>query len=174
MLGKKKKSALEQFQKNAAGDYVYTGKHYGFVSGEKSRKRALVELWVLSGAMGACSLGAGMFPAPGTVNTFYVLIPMAAAMISAMAALWALGQLSAGGDPLKEYVYEASVVKLPGRLMAVTVFSVLMMACELLYLILNGGWGRAVIGVLVLEAAAAVLAQVTKRTFSCLEWQENG
>lgn len=174
MLGKKKKSALEQFQKNAAGEYIYTGKHYGFVRQKKSRKWALLELWGLGAAMTGCSLGPGMFPAPGTVNTFYVLIPMAAGMIAAMAFLWALGQLSVEGDPMKEYVYEASVIKMPGRLTAVTVFSVLTILCEMLFLCLNGGWGLPVVGVLLLEAGAAMLAQVTKRTLSGLEWQGKG
>lgn len=174
MLGKKKKSALEQYQKNAAGEYIYTGKTLSYVDTGKSRKRAMIELGCLTGGMTLCSIGVGLFPAPGTVNTFYVLIPMILEIILSFACLWAVGQMVTGGDPMKEYVYDASVKPLPGRLMAVTLFSGLTVVCELLYLILNGGWGIPVMGVLVLELAAGVLAQVTKRTLSGLKWRENG
>lgn len=174
MLGKKKKSALEQYQKNAAGEYIYTGKTLRYVEAGKSRKSAMLELGVLSGGMVLCSIGAGLFPAPGTVNTFYVLIPMMLEMILSFACLWAVGQMVTGGDPMKEYVYDASVKPLPGRLMATTVFALLTVLCEMLYLILNGGWCATVMAVLLLEAGAGALAQVTKRTISSLKWQEIG
>lgn len=174
MLGKRKKSALEQYQKNAAGEYIYTGKTLSYVDTGKSRKKAMIELGCLTGGMTLCSIGVGLFPAPGTVNTFYVLIPMILEIILSFTCLWAVGQMVTGGDPMKEYVYDASVKPLPGRLTATMVFALLTVLCEIIYLILNGGWGAAVMAVLLLEGAAAGLAQVTKRTISGLEWREKG
>ena len=38
---------LEYFQRNAAGEYIYTGAHMTYVAEGKSRKRLLAELWTL-------------------------------------------------------------------------------------------------------------------------------
>lgn len=174
MLGKGKKSSLEQYQRNAAGEYIYTGKYFTCTADGTTRRRTLFQLWLLMGAMAGGSVAVGLFPAPGTTNTFYVLIPMVAEIILAMSCLWALGQLSAGGEPLKEYVYGVSVKKLPGRLTAVTVLAGLTALMELLYLLLNGGWGAAVMAVLGLEGLAAGLSLWAKYLISTLKWVEKG
>ena len=62
MSRKKKHSGLEYFQRNAAGEYIYTGKHMSYVSAEKSRKRLLLELWGLGTAGTACLLAGGFLP----------------------------------------------------------------------------------------------------------------
>ena len=58
----KRHSKLEYFQRNAAGEYIYTGKHMSYVSTEKSRKRLLLELGGLGTAGTICLLLSGCLP----------------------------------------------------------------------------------------------------------------
>ncbi len=171
MIRKSRKSALEHYQVNAGGEYVYTGKYLKYQNTGKSRKRALLELWGVAAAMTACVITCGCIPAPGMVNTFYVLIPLMAEIVLAVTCLWALGQITAEGDPMKEYVYEDSVKKLPGRFLATAVFAGITILTELLFLILSGGMGLLAAVVLLLQAAALALALLGRRLMGKTRWE---
>lgn len=173
MIRKNRKSALEHYQVNAGGEYVYTGKYLRYQQQEKSRKQALTGLWALCIPMAAAAVACGCIPAPGMVNTFYVLLPLMVEIVLVISCLWSLGQITAGGDPMKEYVYRDSVEKLPGRLVAVMVFAGITTAAELLYLILEGGFGLSVGVVLGLQVLVFALAMWAKKNISQMKWTEN-
>ena len=122
----KRHSKLEYFQRNAAGEYIYTGKHMSYVSTEKSRKRLLLELWGLGTAGTICLLLSGFLPLRSFRGCFYVLLPYMIALVAAISCLWTIGELTGGGDPLRQYVHDATVLKLPGRAM---VSAVAALAC---------------------------------------------
>lgn len=174
MIRKSRKSALEHYQVNAGGEYIYTGGYMAYVEQGKTRKRALLELWVIAGGMAAGAVACGCIPAPGAQNTFYVLIPLMVSIITAIACLWTLGQVTTGGDPMKEYVYRDSVLKMQGRFIAAASFAGLTVLTELLYLILSGGWGVAALAVVVLEALVCGFGILGKRLFLTLVWQKTG
>ena len=174
MIRKNRKSALEHYQVNAGGEYIYTGSYMAYVDQGKPRKRALLELWAIAGGMAVGAVACGCIPAPGTQNTFYVLIPLMVSIITAIACLWTLGQVTAGGDPMKEYVYRDSVEKMQGRFVAAASFAGLTALTELLYLILSGGWGVAALAVVILEALVCGFGIHGKRLFSAIEWQKSG
>lgn len=174
MIRKSRKSALEHYQVNAGGEYIYTGGYMAYVEQAKPRKQALTELWALAGAMGIGAVACGCIPAPGTQNTFYVLIPLMISIITAIACLWTLGQITAGGDPMKEYVYRDSVEKMQGRFSAAAFFAGLTALMELVHLLLSGGWCASALAVVLLEAAVCGLGIFGKRLFSALVWGKSG
>lgn len=138
MNRRKKHSRLEHFQRNAAGDYVYTGAYVSYASTEKSRKRLLLELWGLVAVGTACLLACGFLPVKSFNGCFYVLLPYIASLITAISCLWAVGVLTSGGDPLRQYVHDATVLKLPGRSIVSAVAALACMLGEGIYCIQNG------------------------------------
>ena len=143
MSRKKRQSKLEYFQRNAAGEYIYTGKHLTYVSTEKSRKSLLLELWGLGIAGTVCLLACGFLPLRSFRGCFYVLVPYIVALIAAFSCLWTIGELAGGGDPLRQYVHEATVLRLPGRAMVSAVAALIGMLGEVVSCILNGADGTA-------------------------------
>lgn len=174
MIRKSRKSALEHYQVNAGGEYIYTGSYMAYVDRGKPRKRALGELWAVAGGMGIGAVVCGCIPAPGTQNTFYVLIPLMISIITAIACLWTLGQVTGGGDPMKEYVYRDSVEKMQGRFSSAAFFAGLTALAELVYLTLSSQWCAAALAVVLLQVAVCGLGIFGKRLFSTLVWQKSG
>ena len=138
----KRHSKLEYFQRNAAGEYIYTGKHMSYVSTEKSRKCLLLELWVLGIAGTVCLLLCGFLPLRSFRGCFYVLLPYIVALIAAFSCLWTIGELAGGGDPLRQYVHDATVLKLPGRAMVSAVAALACISGEIVSCALNGADGE--------------------------------
>lgn len=175
MIRRKRRAYLDHFTKTASGEYVYAGGYYAFQDAGKSRKRALAELWICWGCATAAILAGGCIPAPGVGSCAYVLIPYVAAVIAAFSMLWAVGQLTAGGDPLREYVYRDSVEKLPRRSLATAVCALLALAGEGVYLALHSGqagaaWGA---GFLALMAVSAGAALWCRSAILRLKWTKN-
>ena len=78
-----RRAYLEDFQKTATGEYVYTGKLHYYETQGLERRQALLRLWLLTGAIAAAVVVSGCVPAAGMSNTFYVLLPYAGALLSA-------------------------------------------------------------------------------------------
>lgn len=176
---KRRRAYLESFRKNEEGTYEYAGNVYEFQgtgSRENELRRELVKFWgaglVLMGSLAA----AGCISAPGMGNCFYVLLPYAAALMSGVSTLWALCRLTSGSNPLKEYVYEASVVKMPGRTV-LTIFCIAMsMMGELVYICFHG-IGEMTAGFcifMVLNLLAAVCAMMMRRQILGMRWKKYG
>ena len=176
MSRKKKHSKLEYFQRNAAGEYIYTGKHMAYVPQGKSRKRLLGELWTL-GVVGAiCLLSSGFLPLGSFRGCFYVLIPYIAALLAAISCLWTISELTGGGDPLRQYVHDATVLKLPGRAMLSAVAALLCMLGEGLYCILHGidGGAGTLAAFFLLECIGAAAMVLLFRCIRGAVWQLEG
>lgn len=111
---RKGKEYLDDFHKDLNGNYQYTGA-YDRYCGAMPRKKAMALLWLLCGGAFAALAVAGFVPAPGAMNRFYVLLPYMVALVVQISAVWALVRLTAGGDPLRRYVREQTVDKMPLR-----------------------------------------------------------
>ncbi len=109
-----------------------------FVPKGCSRKKLLASLWAEGLLAFGLTLAGGCIPVSGLNHCFYVLIPYIAALILCGALLWAIGQLSLAGDPMREYLYQETVKSIPGRAMAAAVCSILSVVGYLLFLCLNG------------------------------------
>ena len=101
---------------------------------------------------------AGMVPAPGAMQQFYVLLPYAGALVAGISAVWALARMSRGGARLRSYVYEETVAKLPLRCLLTGVFAALAAVGECMDVFLNGGQEAIRYAVLFTALAAAAAA----------------
>lgn len=173
MSRKKRRSKLELFQRNAAGEYIYTGGHMRYADAHKTRRRMLAELWA-SGALGTlCFLAGGFLPVPGFTGCFYVLGPYVAALIAAAGSLWTLGELTGAGDPIRQYAYDATVLRLPVWSMIAGIAGGLCLLGEGLYLIRNGGGLGTAAAFLALEAAGTMAMLLFRGVICRSRWQEN-
>ena len=172
----KHREYLGDYQKDASGKYVYTGKLYAYGSENgKTRRRAYTELWILSIAAFAAVIVCGFMYVPGMTRCAYVLIPYAAGLISGGSVLWGVINLTVGGDPMERMDYESTVLKIPGRALACAVCTAITVICEAVYLILNGiGAYAAVYTVLffLLECISCGSAILIRTFVRSLEWTE--
>lgn len=159
---------------SAAGEYVYDGEHYTYLNKGKTRPRALAELWALTAACAAAAVVSGCLNASGAGNCVYVLLPYVLEVAFAGSLVWGLARLTSGGEPLRGYVYEATIPKLPGRAAACAVAAGLGFLGEGVYLLLNGFGGKtaASIAYLALKPVCAGLALLLRRSLRGLEWQK--
>lgn len=172
--GKKRKGRrayLEDFQKTASGEYVYTGSHYAYVEQGMTFRRSMAVRWLLGGGTAALALLGGCIPVPGMTGGFFVLMPYIAAVLSAVSVLWAVARLAYWGSPLREYVYQKTVAALPGRCVLVAVFAALTLAGEAAYLPLKGtdGVATAFIVLFFVSQAGALGCALGLRRFERLQ-----
>ena len=138
---KKKKgraARADLYVPQAGGGFRYIGKYYRFAEGQELtvKKWTLIRT-ALCVITGLAVLGSGLLNSPGMHNTAYVIIPFMGSFICAVAMIWAAGRAAYHGVPLKEYVFDATVLRLKGLTIAQAVFSVLAAAGEILFLFLS-------------------------------------
>lgn len=143
MPGEKKKrwnrrAYLDDFQKTATGEYAYTGILHYYQDEGMPRRKALTILWALTAVMALTVLTAGCVPAAGMQSTAYVVLPYAGALLSTASVVWLMCRLSAGGDPLRDYVYRATVRQFAPRSILTIVFAACALLGDVVYLILHG------------------------------------
>ena len=147
-----------------------------YVSTEKSRKRLLLELWGLGTAGTICLLLSGFLPLRSFRGCFYVLLPYMIALVAAISCLWTIGELTGGGDPLRQYVLDATVLKLPGRAMVSAVAALACISGEIVSCALNGADGEigALIAFFLLLAVGAGAMVLLRRRIRGAVWQITG
>ena len=149
---------LNDFRRDVNGSYLYQGSYRRYTGSMPYAKlRGL--LWALCGGALAALAVAGMVPAPGAMQQFYVLLPYAGALVASISAVWALARMSRGGARLRSYVHDETVAKLPLRCLLAGVFAALAAAGECLDVFLNSGqnaiWYAVLFTLLAAGAAAA-------------------
>lgn len=114
MANRKKKHAyLDDFEKDLNGNYQYRGAYYHY-TGTVPRGRALARLWLLCGGGAVLVVAAGMVPGATASAPAVLLLPYMVGVLAAGYVLYNLGRMTAGGDPLRAYMYEQTTQKLPG------------------------------------------------------------
>lgn len=121
---KRRRAYLEQFRRDVEGRYLYEGSFRRY-TGKLPLRRALAGLWLLCAGALAALLAAGTVPAPAAMQQFYVLLPYAGALVACVSAVWTLARLTAGGDPLRSYLYDQTAARLPGRCLLAAVLAAL-------------------------------------------------
>ena len=132
----------------------------------KSRRRLLAELWALGIGGGICLLAGGFLPVESFRGCVYVLLPYIAALVAAISCLWTISELTGGGEPMRQYVHDATVLKLPGRAMIAAVAAVLCILGQVIYCILHGGGINGVLLTFFLLEGAGAAAMVL--LFRCI------
>lgn len=179
MDGKEKKTPkrwayLNAFALDDEGNYGYCGASYAYNSATISRKRFLVRLWTAGILAAGAVIAAGCIPAPGMDNSFYVILPYVGEVAFAGSLIWALVRMTAAGDPLRSYIYESTVEKIPGRAVATMVFAGIGLVGGIVNLILRGVqhpiWS--IIMFFVLKLLAGISTYVIKSSIMCVEWRK--
>lgn len=170
---KGRRAHLDDFYRDVSGEYQYVGKLRRY-RGEIPYEQVKTRLGVLIAALCLAVLGVGALPAPSMLGTgsFYVILPYIAELVGAFLCAWAAIRLISGGEELRNYVYEATVEKLPSRLAVTAVFAAASVVGNVLYLILKGFGGKAFLSllVIVLHLAAAAAAVLAFRFLRTLRW----
>ena len=124
MAGKKRRSYLDDFQKDVTGEYHYTGAHYRY-AGAMEYRRLRRSLWLCCGCGFALVLAAGCLPGATAGAAWYVTLPTMLALVAAGVLLWTIAQWSRGGMTLRAYVHARTVRRLPAE----TVIAAAMAVC---------------------------------------------
>lgn len=170
---KGRRAYLNDFEENGEGNYEYRGERYVFVGEEQERKRILRTLMILCALVLVLSLAEGCLPVPGLSWTAYVLIPYAAEIAGAVSCCLAAGRLLTGEYPLRAYVYQSTVKKLPLRTGLTAAAALAVLLLETVYLILNGSGGQTgyIVYFYVLQTAALGCALALFHTQKQMRWE---
>lgn len=170
--GRGRRTHLDDFVPTADGGYRYTGQTHPYRDDRLTRRQALARLWALAAVQAGAVAAAGCLRAPGLANTPYVILPYVGSLLSAVGVLWLMGRLTAGGDPLPDYVYVATVGRFGARGMLALAGPAVSAGGEALYLALHGpGPGlAAAIGFLACQGLAAAAGGVWRAVGQNLRW----
>jgi len=170
---KGRRAYLDDFYRDVSGEYHYTGALRRY-EGTEPYRQAVTRVGVLAGIMALAMVLVGLIPAPSMlgIGNFYVVLPYIAELVGAALSVWAAIRMIAGGAELRNYVYEATVEKLPNRLEMTAVFAAVCVAGNVLYLILKGFGGRVIasLAVILLHGAVIAAALLLKKHLSTLRW----
>lgn len=166
-----KKSYLNDFIKNADGDYIYNGMHYEWVS-PQPRKNHLVKLWAEAVTAAAMVIICGILPGQGMLNSFYVIIPYILEFCFTVLTLYALYRLTSGGIRLREYIYSAAVLKLPMRTYLIAINAAITFAAELVYVILHSSATIFSVdgAIILLQLVVSALGYIIHRQIDEIHW----
>lgn len=168
----KKRAYLNDFKKNSEGRYEYQGKIFECKGGKVQLTRVKYRMWMAYAFVIICAIAGGCIPAPGLVDTFYVILPYALGLMAAISLGWALCRLSCAGDQLKAYIYDVTVKKIPHRAVLTIILNTASVIGMLIYLLVHredSGIAWCIIFV-VLELIVCVGAVGVFKIAGKLEW----
>ncbi len=167
---KKKRAYLDDFEKDLNGNYQYRGAHYHY-AGEQPRGKAMTGLWALCGGGAVLVVAAGLVPGATAYAPFWLLLPYMAGLLAAVYAVYLLVRLTAAGNPLRAYIHEQTVQKLPGSCMLAAVLAAITAAAQLVQLALAGQSLPARLVFTLLQAAAVAAYVLANKRFKALKYE---
>ena len=164
-----RRAYLEDFHRNVAGEYIYTGPTHTWVS---PRGKSLAKLWLCGIGGLVAALAAGCIPDCRMEQRPWALIPYVLALLFAGIQIWKLYRLTDGGDPVRDYVWKASVKPLPVLGILTAALAGIAAAAELVNLLLPGFDGKILAAILyiLLELLVLVTALFLRRWVLRLKW----
>lgn len=100
---------LKNFVKDDKGEWIYAGDHYRYVNeavGEKKMHKRLL-MWSLVSVAGAA--GGGLIKAPGTIDAWYIILPLALTLLFSAIMLYKSISLYFCKSPIRDYDYKSNV-----------------------------------------------------------------
>ena len=168
-----KRDHLKDFYQDVTGKYIYGGAHYVSGMPQADYKQLVRKLWLCAGSALLGLILAGCIPAAGMGEGFWVLPFYLGEIISTIMVCWSLWEFTGGGDPIRAYVYEANVDKIPRRCEFGMVFGILCLAGFLLHLLVSG-MGKAALWATVLFVVIQFVAVVglfyVKKLLQSVKW----
>ena len=136
----KRRYYLNDFKIGADGKYEYRGKLYSFGGDDRERKRHLARLLSCCIVSLASAVLSEVFPRdnrPEGVFDFPVIFWLIQ-FLFAFLSVWATARIVFSGEPLREYVYLATVRRLPKYALVCAVSSALTLIAWIVYLLIFG------------------------------------
>lgn len=161
-----RRAYLQYFTPTLNG-YEYTGPVCRCQNPPRERKRLLWQQGGCCAVMVVMAVTAGCLPAPGTTNCFYVLLPYLWVLSAVILTCWGFGQLAVGGEPIRRYVYDRSLPKLPFRLGFTMAGAVLTLAGETFYLLMGADDGKVWAAALFIACQGGILAAAFTMRWLC-------
>ena len=124
-----------QFTRGAGGEMVYIGRHYSYQGDERSYRQSMRLRMVLAAIMGVAQVAGGLMPIPALYNTWYVIAPYMLTFFAVVSLVWAVCRLSYWGNPLREYVYDATIKQLPIRTILAMILSMCTLCGQIVYVV---------------------------------------
>ena len=179
MAGEKRRGRrahLRDFKLNGKGEYVYTGKYMAWPGDEKDYRRHMVFFAVMAFVMISMTFAAECLASVPMSRYPLTAVFWFAQMVPVCLTVYAVCKMIAGRNPMRSYVYDASVGKLPGRALFSLIFSGICALWECVYLIINGpkenlfcNVARPVMSAFCACAAAALYLRIKK-----IVWEKSG
>ncbi|MBQ1505392.1 MAG: hypothetical protein IIZ48_01335 [Erysipelotrichales bacterium] len=169
---KKRRAYLEDFAKDEKGKYTYTGKIYEYKGREELKKIHTLATF-LTAVIAVSIILAGLLPAKGITDTWYVVLPYLGAFTTAAIFAWKYGRYRFNAKELREYVHEKTVKQFQIYTKIQFVFSLLTALGEVLYLLLNSAEGRMMesVTVVVCMGVSALAAYIWILLERELDWK---
>ena len=111
----RRRAYLDDFKKTQNGDYQYEGSRYACELSEKEWKKKSTGMAAAGIAVLLLTIAAGCVPSVGLQGSVFVLLPYAVQLAAACSLAWACARLWSKEYPLREYVYQQTVCKIPLR-----------------------------------------------------------
>ena len=128
---------LDDFQTDATGRYVYTGKRYAFDGDARSRVVYLMKIVFFCFLVAVSTILPECLPPTAISRTPLTLFPWALQLISALVLSWAVARIFAHASELRAYVYSATVRTVPGKSLAAAILSSATLICHVAYLLVR-------------------------------------
>lgn len=155
---------------NEEGEYDYKGVHYEI---QGDGKAAAIKALIMSLSIDALLITAGIIPASGAMDTWYVIMPFAITIVIAgFLTYYTIKWLYRGPKRLRGYVYNKTVVRIPGFAMAASIIAAITLIMEVFYLITHGmgEYPKGAFFLMISVLLTAVLGLVLCRSVKAQEW----
>ena len=155
---------LNEFTKDASGEYIYTGE---YVLPEFGDRRVLWALTILSAAI---VVGSGCIDAAGMHDSFYVILPYIGEVTGMFLFVWNSVKLLRRGGKIRKYVYESATKLIVPAAVVMGVFALVGAVCAVVHTVLKGFEGGALMCSLyiALKLAGAAVGLLAKKRFGAI------
>ncbi len=124
---------LKNFVKDDKGEWIYAGDHYQYMNKDIPEKKMHKRLLLLSLGSVLGAAGGGLIKAPGTIDAWYVILPLALCLLFSAIMLYKSVSLYFSRSPIRDYDYK-SYVETP------QVFNLFVMTCGALSMVTEAGY----------------------------------
>lgn len=145
MTEKKKKHRreyLNDFKLQDGGEYKFEGEIFTVQTDDWDGLRK--NIWFRTALVIVLVLVSGFLPSAGMINTFYVILPYMAEVVTAALFVWGIYKMTKGTEKIRSYIYEKTYPRFHGQLFVITVLSAMVSVGEVIHLLIDGAGDRLV------------------------------
>lgn len=170
----RRKAYVDDYKINENGEYEYQGARYQWNISEAEGRRLFFQFRLMGPLIFIFILLAGCIPSPGVNHWPFLMIAYLVGLVVSISLWILLWQMCGEKSPMRGYVYDETVEKLPFRILLTVVLTIASILGEAVYVILYGTEGKAVGAVLfiILEIMALICTLYTRKRFQMIKWEK--